>query len=82
MNKVLNRFRMENCSPTASPIMKSDNFNLDQCLKNDLEQEQTRDIPYASTVGSFMYAHVLRRSNIAYVVGVLGRYQSNPGVNH
>ena len=39
-------------------------------------------IPYASTVGSIMYAQVCTRPEIAYVVGMLGRYQSNPGIDH
>ena len=37
---------------------------------------------YASTIGSTMYAQVYTRPNITYVVGMLGRYQSNPGIQH
>ncbi|RVW50014.1 Retrovirus-related Pol polyprotein from transposon TNT 1-94 [Vitis vinifera] len=59
--------------------VKGDRFNLDQCPKNDLEMEQMKNIPYASTVGSLMYAQVCIRPDIAFVVGMLGRYQSNPG---
>jgi len=39
-------------------------------------------IPYALAVGSLMYAQVCMRSDIAYIVGVLGRYLSNPGMDH
>ncbi|XP_040862142.1 secreted RxLR effector protein 161-like [Glycine max] len=39
-------------------------------------------IPYASAVGSLMYAQVCTRPDIAYIVGVLGRYLSNPGMDH
>ena len=48
--------------------------------ENDLENESMKNIPYASVVGSLMYAQVCTRPDIAYAVGVLGRYQSNPGV--
>ena len=41
-----------------------------------------RDTLYALAVGSLMYAHVCTRPDIAYVVGVLGRYQSNLRVDH
>ncbi|XP_074290473.1 secreted RxLR effector protein 161-like [Silene latifolia] len=41
-----------------------------------------KNVLYASAVGSIMYAQVCTRPNIAYVVGVLGRYQSNPGTDH
>nr|CAN69554.1 hypothetical protein VITISV_009019 [Vitis vinifera] len=54
INKVLERFRMKNCSPSVSPIVKGDRFNLDQCPKNDLEREQMKNIPYASAVGSLI----------------------------
>ena len=40
------------------------------------------NIPYASVVGSLMYAQVCTRPDIAYAVGMLGRYQSNPGLEH
>jgi len=82
INKILERFRMKNCSPCIAPIMKGDRFNLDQCPKNDLEREQMKNIPYASAVGSLMYAQVCTRPDIAFVVGMLGRYQSNPGIDH
>ncbi|RVX20652.1 Retrovirus-related Pol polyprotein from transposon TNT 1-94 [Vitis vinifera] len=52
-----------------------------QCPKNDLEKKQMDKIPYAYAVGSIMYAQVCTRPDIAYVVGLLGRYQSNPGID-
>ena len=50
INKVLERFRMKDCSPSVSPIANGDRFNLNQCLKNDLEREQMKNTPYASAV--------------------------------
>jgi len=39
-------------------------------------------VPYASAVGSIMYAQVCTRPDLAYVTGVLGRYQKNLGLDH
>ncbi|KAL7617488.1 secreted RxLR effector protein 161-like [Lactuca sativa] len=39
-------------------------------------------IPYASVVGSLMYAQVCTRPDISFIVGMLGRYLSNPGRDH
>ncbi|XP_050937730.1 secreted RxLR effector protein 161-like [Cucumis melo] len=39
-------------------------------------------IPYASIVGSLLYAQTYTRPDISFAVGMLGRYQSNPGMNH
>ena len=41
-----------------------------------------KDIPYASIVGSLMYAQTCTRPYINFVVEMLGRYQSNPGMDH
>ena len=38
--------------------------------------------PYARLVGSLMYAQVCTRPDMAFSVGVLSRYQSNPGNDH
>ncbi|KAL6329782.1 hypothetical protein AAG906_037488 [Vitis piasezkii] len=78
INKVLERFRMKDCSPGTAPIVKSENFSLNQCPSNDLEKKEMKNIPYASTVGSLMYAQVCTRPDISYAIGMLGRYQSNP----
>ncbi|XP_070023443.1 secreted RxLR effector protein 161-like [Nicotiana sylvestris] len=52
-------------------------------LNGDLEEEEkVKYIQYASLVGSLMYAHVCTRSDIAFTVGMLSRYQSNPDLDH
>ena len=54
-------------------------------LKRPISQETyinkvlVLDTPYASEVGSLLYAQVCTRPDIAYDVGLLGRYHSNPG---
>ena len=39
INKILERFRMKDCSPSVAPIVKGDRFNLNQCPKNDFKRE-------------------------------------------
>ena len=41
-----------------------------------------RRVPYASAVGSLMYAMLCTRPDICYEVGIVSRYQSNPGLDH
>ena len=74
INKILERFRMKDCSPSVAPTVKGDRFNLNQCPKDDFEREQMQNIPYASVVGSLIYAQVCTRPDIAFAVGMLGRY--------
>ena len=73
---------MKDYSPSVASIVKGDRFNLNQCPKNDFEKEQMKNIPYASIVGSLMYAQVCIRPNLTFVIGTLGRYHSNPRINH
>jgi len=41
-----------------------------------------KTVPYVSFVGSFMYAMLCTRRDIYFVVGMVSRYQSNPGREH
>jgi hypothetical protein len=40
------------------------------------------NIPYASVIDSLIYAQVCIRPYLVFVVGILGRFQSNPGMDH
>ncbi|RVW92863.1 Retrovirus-related Pol polyprotein from transposon TNT 1-94 [Vitis vinifera] len=82
IDKVLSRFGMSNCAPGDTPVAKGDKFSLHQCPKNELEKKDMERFPYASAIGSLMYAQVCTRPDIAYIVGMLGRYLSNPGMDH
>ncbi|XP_070682535.1 secreted RxLR effector protein 161-like [Malus domestica] len=73
---------MEKCSSSVASIQKGDKFSLMQCPQNELERAQMESIPYASVVGSLMYAQTCTRPDISFAVGMLGRYQSNPGMDH
>jgi len=41
-----------------------------------------KKIPYASVVDSLMYAQVCTRLDIAFAINALGRYLSDPGLDH
>ena len=42
INKVLERFRMKDCSSGTALIVKGDRFSLNQCLSNDLEKKEMK----------------------------------------
>ena len=73
---------MQECKFKDTTVAKGDKFSLKQCPKGNLEIQEMQKILYASVVGSLMYVQVCTRSDIAYIVGVLGRYFSNPRMNH
>ena len=73
---------MHASKPTPAPIVKGDNFGKFQCPKNQYEIDQIKAVPYASAVGSLQYAQVCTRPDLAFVTGILGRFQSNLGIEH
>ena len=82
IEKILKRFGMHDCKPGDAPVAKGYKFSLSQCPKNNFEIQEMQQIPYALAIGSLMYAQVCMRPDIAYIVGMLGRYLSNPGKDH
>ena len=73
---------MHDCKPGDTLVTKGDKFSLNQCPKGNLEIQEMQKNPYTSVVGSLMYAQVCTHPDIAYIVGVLSRYLSNPGMDH
>ena len=82
IEKVLKKYNMPKCASTPAPIVKGDKFGLFQSPRNQVEIDQMKDKPYASADGSLMYAQVCTRPDLAFVTGMLGRFQSNPGPDH
>ena len=82
IEKVLKKFGMHKCSPSPAPIVKGDRYGDFQCPRNQYELDQMKSVPYASAVGSLQYAQVCTRPDLAFVTGLLGRFQSNPGIEH
>jgi hypothetical protein len=39
-------------------------------------------VPYASAIESIMYAQICTHPNIAFITGMLDRYQINSGIEH
>ncbi|KAK2986482.1 hypothetical protein RJ640_001005 [Escallonia rubra] len=78
IKKVIERFRMHNSEPIDTPMDKACILTIDQCPKNDDEENQMSKVPYAAAVGSLMYVMLCTRPDICYAVGMVSRYQSNP----
>ena len=74
---LLIRFKMDNCKPVDTP------FETNTKLRKTEEGETTCDRGrYQSAVGSLLYLSTKTRPDIAYAVGVVSRYCSNPSSTH
>jgi hypothetical protein len=62
--------------------VKSDKYGSFQSPRNQYEIDQIKSVSYASALRSLMYFQVCTRPDLAFVIGILSRYQKNPGVSH
>lgn len=82
IEKMLNKYSMANAKKGLLPILKGRKLSKTQCPVTDEEIEKMKDIPYASAVGSIMYAMLCTRPDVALAISMAGRFQSNPGKEH
>eukprot|EP00253_Pinus_taeda_P018330 PITA_18330 len=64
------------------PIPIGVKLSAEECPKTQEEEEDMSHVPYASAVGSLMYAMVCTRPDIAHALGVLSRSMSKPRKEH
>ena len=82
IRKVLERFYMHYSKPVDTSVENSLTLSLYKCPKTDKEREVMSNVPYASVAGSLMYTMLCTRLDIWFAVGLVSRYQSNPGQAH
>ena len=82
IEKVLKRFKMENAKPVSTPLGNQFKLSNRDSPKDDSERALMENIPYASAIGSIMYAMICTRPDIAHAVGVVSRFMSKPGRQH
>ena len=82
IEKVLERFNMHNAKPVSTPFASYFKLSKEMCPKTQEDMDYMSKVPYASPIGSLMYAMVYTRPDIAHAVGVVSRYMNNPGKEH
>jgi hypothetical protein len=82
IDKVLNRFNMNESKKGFIPMSHGVTLSDTQCASMPDEHERMSRVPYASAIGSIMYAMICTRLDVSYALSVMSRYQSNPGDVH
>ena len=78
IEKVLERFIMENAKPISTPLASHFKLTKEMCPKTQEEIEYMSKVPYSSVVGSLMYSIVCTKLDIAHAVEIVRRYMNNP----
>nr|GEU59653.1 zinc finger, CCHC-type [Tanacetum cinerariifolium] len=75
IEKILTKFNFASCSPVYTPVDPTVKFRHNkETLVSQLE--------YSRAIGCLMYAMISTRPDIAFAVGKLSRYTSNPSALH
>ena len=64
------------------PMLQGVKLSQTQCPTTAEDREKMKVIPYASAIGSNMYAMLCTRPDVCLAISLGGRYQSNPRVDH
>ncbi|KAK8546396.1 hypothetical protein V6N12_027183 [Hibiscus sabdariffa] len=73
---------MEESKRGFLPMRHGISLSKEMCPSTPQERERMSQIPYASTIGSIMYAMICTRPDLSYVLSMTSRYQVNPGEGH
>jgi hypothetical protein len=58
IDRILKRFNMSNAKPVSTPLASHFRLSKDQSPKTEEEKDFMAKVPYASAIGSLMYAIV------------------------
>ena len=73
---------MNEAKPVSTPLGSHFKLSKEQSPKTEEERGHMSKVPYASTIGSLMYAMVCTRPGIAHAMEVVSRFMSRPGEQH
>jgi len=73
---------MDKAKPVSTPLGTHFRLSSSQSPTNEKEKANMARIPYASAVGSLIYAMVCTHPDLAHSVGIVSRFLSNPGKEH
>ena len=76
LEKVLEKFGMQNCKPKYSPC----DVNVNKFCSESAEPVDSK--LYREMIGSLIYVMTATRPDLCYIVSKLSQYMSNPTVNH
>ncbi|GJX12545.1 retrotransposon protein, putative, ty1-copia subclass [Tanacetum coccineum] len=82
MDKILKRYKMDNSKRGHIPMQERLDLNKTQGASTPKEVKRMQNVPYASAVGSIMYAVRCTRPDVAFAQNITSRFQQNPGESH
>ena len=82
IDTILQRFGMENCNPTYTPLDLGTLLSTDDCPTTEDEKAAMMNVPYRELIGALTWITVVSRLDIAFTTTYLARFNANPGPTH
>ncbi|GJX99312.1 retrotransposon protein, putative, ty1-copia subclass [Tanacetum coccineum] len=82
IEKILKRYYMENSKRGTIPMQEKLKLSKSDGASTPAEKRRMSNVPYASAVGSIMYAVRCTRPDVAFAQNITSRFQQNPGELH
>lgn len=76
------RFGQTNAKPASTPLSSSVILTTKDSPVTAAERADMANVPYQALIGALMYAMLCTRPDIAFAVGALSKFSSNPGRIH
>src|SRR3954469_8260401 len=82
LDKVLKKSKMDQAKKGFLPVLQGVKLSQTQYPTTAEDREKMKGVPYASAIGSIMYAMLCTRPDVCLAISLAERYQSNLGVDH
>ena len=82
LDMILKVFKMDQSKKGFLPVLQGVKLSSAQCPTTAEDRERMSVVPYASPIGPIMYAMLCTRPDVNLAVSLVGRYQSDPGMEH
>ena len=73
---------MAEARPITTILASHFKLSSEQCPQSSEKEEEMSRVPYASAVGSLMYAMVCTKLDLAYAVSTISQFMSNQRKQH
>lgn len=82
LTRLINKLNMHNSKNVSILFCKHFKLPIDDSPQTSNDIDEMKEFPYASTVGSHMYAIVYTRLDLTHPLSVVNRFLANPGKQH
>jgi hypothetical protein len=82
LTTIVTRYEFSELQSVPTPMLHDLKLTKEDCPTTDEAKEAMRAYPFRSAISSLMFAMVVMRADLSYVVTCIARFSANPGLPH